>query len=93
MSVDDLPWTAALDVPPLRQRRCDILPLWDQIIAAVSGDRFELTPEAQEKLLRQSWPGNIRELQHVAQRALLLVKGKVIGPANIEFDQREIATA
>jgi two-component system, NtrC family, response regulator HydG len=84
-----------LDIPPLRQRRCDILPLWDQITAAARGDRLEseLSPEAQQKLLRHTWPGNVRELQNVAHRALVLGKGKVLGPEDIDFDLGEIAMA
>jgi DNA-binding NtrC family response regulator len=84
-----------LDIPPLRQRRCDILPLWDHLTATASGGRFEreLDPEAQQKLLRHTWPGNVRELQLVAHRALLLGKGKVIGPQDIRFDLGEIAMA
>jgi DNA-binding NtrC family response regulator len=84
---------ATLDVPPLRQRRCDILPLWDHLTTAVSDGRFELNSEAQQKLLRHTWPENVRELRTVAHRALLLGTGNVVGPEDIHFDLREIAMA
>ena len=59
-------------VPPLRERREDILPLARQLLAGAA-KRFgkkvsNLTPEAANLLLRYAWPGNVRELENAVAR-------------------------
>ncbi|MGH8305303.1 MAG: sigma-54-dependent transcriptional regulator, partial [Steroidobacteraceae bacterium] len=66
-----------LEVPPLAERRDDILPLARYYL----GRRFDLTPEAQQALMRYSWPGNVRELQNIIRRACLLAAGPSLGAA------------
>ncbi|MGD0677316.1 MAG: sigma-54 dependent transcriptional regulator [Polyangiaceae bacterium] len=66
---------AHVALAPLRDRREDILPLARHFLARHAA-RFavsdaKLTDEAAEKLVRYDWPGNIRELENVIQRALL----------------------
>ncbi len=58
--------TLPLDLPPLRQRREDILPLMETFKSALGLD-FRLTEEAKNCLLRYSWPGNIRELHNCVE--------------------------
>ncbi len=76
-----------LHLPPLRERREDILPLavhFAAQYAARYGVRARaLSPRAEEYLLRQPWPGNVRELQHAVERAVLLAAGEAIEPADL----------
>ena len=68
-----------LVLPPLRQRRDDIPPLvrhFTQRFARRMGRRIEAIPSAvMEALVRYPWPGNIRELQNVIERAVILSPG------------------
>ena len=78
-----------LSIPPLRERRDDVLPLAMQLLAnrcppgksvpAISADAAHL-------LLLYPWPGNARELDNLLQRALILATGPVIGPEHIRFE-------
>jgi tetratricopeptide (TPR) repeat protein len=61
-----------LVVPPLRDRRDDIVPLARHFVRLISGDRRAptLAPDALATLRDYSWPGNVRELRNVIERAL-----------------------
>jgi two-component system, NtrC family, response regulator HydG len=68
-----------LKVPPLRERRDDLLPL-ARLLLAEATERLGrpvlgLTPEAAEQLLRYEWPGNVRELANALERAVALCEG------------------
>ncbi len=70
-----------ITIPPLRQRREDILPLAEKILAQYSraaGHLIRLSEPATELLSQHSWPGNVRELDNVIQRALILKNGNEI---------------
>ena len=71
-----------LDVPPLRERRSDIDQLAKFFISRYArklGKRITGISEAStQKLLSYSWPGNIRELQNVIERALILSTGPIL---------------
>lgn len=66
---------AELHIPPLRQRRDDIPLLFEYFSRAAShtyGREFRpLTPAGTDKLVKQDWPGNIRELRNAAERHAL----------------------
>ncbi len=68
-----------LHVPPLRDRRDDILPLARLLLAdiALRMDRriSGLAPSAADQLLRYEWPGNVRELENAMERAVALARG------------------
>ncbi len=68
-----------LVLPPLRERSDDIPPLvrhFTQRFARRMGRRIETIPSAvMEALVRYPWPGNIRELQNVIERAVILSHG------------------
>ncbi|MDZ7379619.1 MAG: sigma-54 dependent transcriptional regulator [candidate division KSB1 bacterium] len=68
----------SLELPPLRQRRQDILPLAEAILRRFQtlpgSQRWALTPDAQQALVEYDWPGNIRELRNVLERATLLAR-------------------
>ncbi len=70
-----------LELPPLRERPGDIIPLARHFIHDACGAQrppVALTAEAEQLLLRHSWPGNVRELQNLVQRALILCSGNQI---------------
>ncbi|MHB1844830.1 MAG: sigma 54-interacting transcriptional regulator [Deltaproteobacteria bacterium] len=79
---------ATLYLPPLRQRKGDVLILWEHFVAKLAppGQTLSLTDAARQKLLGHAWPGNVRELRNVAQRALLSASSTTLGPADIHFD-------
>ena len=72
----------AINVPPLRDRIEDIAPLADHIISKITAKearpRARLTGSALAALGRYSFPGNIRELENILERALALGSGDVI---------------
>jgi DNA-binding NtrC family response regulator len=68
-----------LEVPALAERRDDILPLARHFLEP----GFQLTPEAEEALLRYPWPGNVRELQNAIRRACLLAAARAVGVADL----------
>jgi transcriptional regulator with PAS, ATPase and Fis domain len=69
-------------LPPLRERREDVLLLGEHFISKFSQkmgkDISGLSGEAKALLLKYSFPGNIRELENMLERAIALIKGKVI---------------
>jgi DNA-binding NtrC family response regulator len=72
-----------LIVPPLCERRDDILPLARQFAAEFAGTPVRLSPQAMQCLLAYLWPGNVRELRNAVQRACLLCRGDVILPEHL----------
>jgi DNA-binding NtrC family response regulator len=79
--------TVEIRLPPLRERREDILPL-AQAFLARSARRYErsgmhLSPAAASALHGYAWPGNVRELSHVMERAVLTAPGAQI--AQLDF--------
>ena len=64
-----------LQVPPLRERPEDILPLASLFVQKMNrkyGYEKKLTPNAEAQMRSYSWPGNIRELRNVIERAVIL---------------------
>lgn len=66
-----------LVVPPLRERCEDILPLLRYFLDNYGARQIELSPEAQNALLRYRWAGNVRELQNVAAYLAFVIDGQV----------------
>jgi DNA-binding NtrC family response regulator len=75
--------TIHVEVPPLRERKDDILLLADFFLKrfAKKYDKpgLRINKMAQDKLQEYSWPGNIREMQHTMERAVILCEGDVLG--------------
>lgn len=70
-----------LELPPLRERREDIPDLAQAVLASLatsSAHHRELAPDAVAKLVQHDWPGNIRELRNVLERAVLLSRSRVL---------------
>lgn len=67
-----------LEIPPLRERPLDIVPLVERLLETF-GDRpattYKLSKAAINRLENYEWPGNIRELENVVQRAMILSTG------------------
>jgi two-component system NtrC family response regulator len=80
-------------VPPLRERREDIPPLIDHFVrkfAETNRKRIAgLTREARELLLRYDYPGNVRELENLIERAVVLTRDDVIGAADLPLTLQE----
>lgn len=76
-----------LDVPPLIARIEDLPVLLDamlRIAAGCAADPPSFAPDAVERLAAHSWPGNLRELKTVVQRACVLFPGSSIGGTEVE---------
>jgi transcriptional regulator with PAS, ATPase and Fis domain len=85
-------------LPPLRARVPDIAPLARGLLARYAGrfgkDLAALSDEALAALEACPWPGNIRELDHVMQQAVLFGRGRVLLPSDLPdvvWDTRPVA--
>lgn len=71
-----------IHIPPLRERREDIMPLVEHFLkltgARLNRPMKRLTPAAKDLLVGAEWPGNIRELANVIERAIVLARGEVL---------------
>jgi len=72
-----------LVVPPLGQRREDVLPLAKHFGSDFAGTPIRFSPQAVNCLLSYAWPGNVRELRNAIQRACLLSRGDVVMPEHL----------
>ena len=81
--------TVPLSIPPLRERREDIPLLIHDLLSRLSADMgkpVEITPGAIQKLQSYAWPGNIRELRNVLERAILLGSSSILDESSVRFD-------
>ena len=82
-----------IQLPPLRGRQEDILPLADHFLARSverSGKKVQGWIEGAKKiLLAHHWPGNVRELENVVERAVALTEGNLIGPEDLPRSMQE----
>jgi len=67
-----------LNIPALRERPEDILPLAGAFIAEFTNGRARFSPAVAAGLKRYPWPGNVRELRNAMERAALLCRGELI---------------
>ncbi|MCU0968202.1 MAG: sigma-54-dependent Fis family transcriptional regulator [Rubrivivax sp.] len=83
--------TFPIALPPLRERRDDIALLAPALLTRLAPKRrLALAPEAKRRLLAHDFPGNVRELRNVLERAALLTDGDVVDASTIE---RSLAAA
>ncbi|MEX1327865.1 MAG: sigma-54 dependent transcriptional regulator, partial [Desulfobacterales bacterium] len=83
--------TVEVNLPPLRERQEDIPLLVDRFLAIFSKkykkDITGISASALKKLQRYHWPGNIRELIHTLERAVILSESKMLQPADFLFPE------
>lgn len=86
-----------LELPALRERKEELVPLADFFLTQMAREkrnRFAvLTDEAKEALQNYHWPGNLRELRNVLERAFLLAQNQLITPELIPTGRRPVQTA
>jgi len=85
----------SIEMPPLRERKDDIVPLANSFIRRFSGELKKkidgLEPEAQKLLMRYNWPGNIRELENAIERAMLLTESRAITTDDLRLGETPTA--
>ncbi len=84
--------TIRIEVPPLREREDDILVLADfylhKFTVKYAKQGLRINQAAQEKLMAYPWPGNIRELLHTLERAVILSEGNVLEPEDFLLEAK-----
>lgn len=79
--------TVEIQLPPLRERGRDIILLARHFLIKYAARYGKAVPsisrESENKLLKYHWPGNIRELQHVMERAVIFTSGAVLTPDSL----------
>lgn len=85
----------SLEMPPLRQRGNDILLLADHF-AAQTARRYGIqldgfSEDAEQALIEYSWPGNVREMKHILERAVLLSGGGVLEEEFLSIDKKPVS--
>ncbi len=80
-----------IDIPPLRDRKEDIPALVSHFMGKYGTGKEKLASEAATRLMKYSFPGNVRELEHMVQRVLALARSNVISarelPEEVRFHQ------
>ncbi|MGI9223633.1 MAG: sigma-54-dependent transcriptional regulator [Woeseiaceae bacterium] len=82
--------TVEITIPPLRERKDDILPI-ARHFATVYARKYgkgarTFSTVAEEALLAYDWPGNVRALQHAVERAVILTTGTTLEPSDLQLD-------
>jgi DNA-binding NtrC family response regulator len=87
--------TLPLTVPPLRERAEDIPTLVDSIVSRIGAELgrqdIRVSPDALDALVGYSWPGNLRELRNLMERAVLLTDGNTINVRELRLHARNEA--
>ena len=89
--------TVHFELPPLRERREDIIPLAERFIT-VFNEKYHrsvegISAEAGAELKEYSWSGNIRELRNAVEKAVILADGKQLEPKDFELKEHVSAAA
>ena len=86
----------ALAIPPLRERKEDVGPLIDHFLeyfAAENGKQIQgVSSEARDLLLKYDYPGNVRELENIIERAVVITRGPFISIENLPFSEQLLGT-
>jgi DNA-binding NtrC family response regulator len=84
----------AMTIPPLRERKEDLPPLIDHFLkrfATRMGDETrEVHTEARDLLLRYDYPGNVRELENIIERAVVIARESLISSKDLPFTREQI---
>src|SRR5574340_208846 len=74
-------------LPPLRERIEDLPMLAERLLSRLEpGRRIALSAEAMSALMRHDFPGNVRELRNILERALIMLDGNTIQPQHLYLD-------
>ena len=89
--------TVDIHLPPLRERREDI-PLLAEHFLRLHAIRYRrhlkgFEPSATATLLSYSWPGNVREISHVIERAVLMSQGEALTVADLGLHESRVGAA
>jgi two-component system response regulator FlrC len=78
-----------LQILPLRERKQDILPLARRFLgdmaSAMGRGSLRLDVASEQAMLNYGWPGNVREMENVIQRAVILAPGEVVKPEHLHL--------
>lgn len=87
--------TFVLAIPPLCERKGDILPIARSILASLGLGFLEFAPQTEAALLNRIWPGNVRELRNAVVHAATLRKGDKLFPEDFppEFSRDDASGA
>lgn len=81
-----------MSIPPLRERKADIAPLADYFLkqcARENGKEIDgFSHEARDLILKYDYPGNVRELENIIERAVVICRGRVISVEDLPFRAR-----
>lgn len=81
--------TIHVEIPPLRERPEDIVPLTEIFLSKYANiygkSTMRLSPDAKEKLKTQPWYGNIRELEHTIEKAVIIAEGNTLDGNDFDF--------
>jgi DNA-binding NtrC family response regulator len=87
----------SVETPPLRDRKEDIPALAEFFVRRFSGELKKkvegIDPEALKVLMRHHWPGNIRELENVVERSVLLADGAHVRVSDLQIGDQTAASA
>jgi PAS domain S-box-containing protein len=85
-----------IHIPALRQRREDILPLALRVLEHLNrhmGRNKRLEPEVLDRMMRYTYPGNVRELINIVERMVVISDGEIISPADLPGELKESASS
>ncbi|MDR9435273.1 MAG: sigma 54-interacting transcriptional regulator [Thiohalophilus sp.] len=74
-------------IPPLRERKEDIIGLAEHFLAKIPDNRHKppLSPQIQSHLLNYDYPGNVRELRNIIERAAIMARSESLSPEHFSF--------
>ena len=83
-------------IPPLRDRKEDIMPLIEFFVQKFSAEnnkqKFDISKEAADFLLKYNYPGNVRELENIIERAVVLARGSTITKTDLPMNVKGFKT-
>jgi two-component system NtrC family response regulator len=82
-----------ISLPPLRNRKEDILPLLEHFLKKYNRENqkniVSLSKEARDLLMNYHYPGNVRELENIVERAVVLCRGETLSIQDLPLNLRE----
>ena len=83
-----------MKIPPLRERRDDIPALVDYFLRSFARENRKkiegITREAKDLLMKYDYPGNVRELENIIERAVVISRGPLISTEDLPFKSQQL---